>query len=70
MNYTTLIDICQAHLPVEPRRFDIELRSDTDACSTMRVLSDARYTDARLHLLRIKIGTCIGTTSARERSHC
>ena len=39
-----------------------------EASSTMRALSGARRTDARLYTLRIKIGT--RTTSARERSHC
>ena len=40
----------------------------TEANSTMRALSGARCTDARLYTLRIKIGT--RTTSARKGSYC
>ena len=36
-----------------------------EASSTMREVSGARCTDARLYTLRIKVGT--RTTSARER---
>ena len=40
----------------------------SEANSTMRELSGARCTDARLYELRIKIDT--RTTNACDRSHC
>ena len=45
-----------------------QIRTNTEASSTTRVLSSARCTDARLYTLRIKIGTRI--TSARKHSPC